>query len=70
MAKCPRCGYDEITYLKAEIIKTIVGDYDLKEGFDENDPMVQPADEIHFFCPECYEELFINEEDARNFLRS
>ncbi len=66
--RCPKCK-EEISFLKYSSIKREIGDYDLEERFNEDDPMVQNKDTITFHCPECREQLTDNEDDAIEILK-
>jgi hypothetical protein len=70
LPKCPRCG-KEIDYLinVCEETAKYVFSFDGGKGCDYYFDDSWPGDWSVFQCPECDEELFTNEEDAKKFLK-
>jgi len=70
MPVCPKCG-EEIDYLINVCEKTVCFEFTVnKNGFPEYslDGETDNYAEGTYECPECYETLFSNEDDAKEFL--
>lgn len=64
MLKCPKCG-EEIGFLTAIETKKTTGTYYGGEDYDVTDTeIISEA----WLCPECGEQLFDTEEQAKEFL--
>jgi DNA-directed RNA polymerase subunit RPC12/RpoP len=73
MPKCPKCGkeidflenyqYPTVDYYHFYLDSEGNPQYEYMDGFSSKD------DEGDYYCPECGEKLFDNEEDAIKFLK-
>jgi len=72
--KCPKCK-DEINHLDFDVTGTCkaqIYESDVKENKQTDydiDCLTDGAEYDNFCCPECYEVLFVSEEEAREFLK-
>lgn len=71
MPKCPKCG-KEIDYLKHWQQSSVSYEFTLDdEGYPNYDrDEIVGGEDSEWDCPECNEELFNNEEEATEFLKT